>query len=106
MPIVEYKMNIDQNTGKLIVPIWIIDRGHWPNQANHTYVGWVKPESEREYYVPDSVTELSKSDLVTRVLGMHAVNPLTDPDTEENVSDSAVTTMVESWYDQFVTKNS
>jgi hypothetical protein len=106
MPVVEYKMNLDQETGALIIPRWIIDRGHWPNKADHTYVGWVKPESEREYYVPDSLTELSKSDLVNRVLGMHAVEPITDPDTDEILSDSAVTTLVELSYDNIVAKNS
>lgn len=107
MPVIEYKMTIKEN-GKLEVPGYVEDRGHWGNSA-HTYVGWVKPESEREYWVPDTIVELSKEDFVTRGMAIHAASPLQKRDGEGNESDmtdAEATTHLQTWYDNFVTTNS
>lgn len=110
MPVVEYKFQISE-TGKNVIPGYIEDRGHWYNPADFTFVGWVKAEADREYWVPDTIEELTKSEMVTRVLGMHAANPMMAVDsdgteTDTQMTDSEVTTMVENWYDSFVTANS
>lgn len=110
MPVVEYKFQISE-TGRNVIPGYIEDRGHWYNPADFTYVGWVKAEADREYWVPDTIEELTKSEMVTRVLGMHATNPMMAVDsdgteTDTQMTDSEVTTMVENWYDSFVTANS
>lgn len=109
MPVIEYKFTINAN-GRLEVPGYVLDRGHWHSPIDRTLVGWCKPESEREYWVPDTIVELSKADLVTRVLGIHAVTPFlnvsNDPDVEDPpMTEAEVTTMVETWYDTFVAKN-
>lgn len=110
MPVVEYKHHIN-HMGKIEVPGWVADRGYWHNSADNTYLGWVKPASEREYYVPDGITELTKEECVTRVLAMHAANPMEDFDAADPtadpvaMTDAEVTTMVETWYDDIVANN-
>jgi FMN-dependent NADH-azoreductase len=110
MPVIEYKFQISE-TGRNVIPGYVEDRGHWYNPADHTYVGWVKAEADREYWVPDTIEELTKAEMVTRVLGMHATNPMMAMDsegvvTETPMTNDEVTTMVEAWYDAFVTANS
>ena len=110
MPVIEYKFQISE-TGRNVIPGYVEDRGHWYNPADFTYVGWVKAEADREYWVPDTIEELTKAELVTRVLGMHATNPIKAMDSDGSMSDTdltndEVTTMVETWYDSFVTANS
>mgnify|MGYP001181406019 CR=1 FL=1 len=110
MPVIEYKFQISE-TGRNVIPGYVEDRGHWYNPTDFTYVGWVKAEADREYWVPDTIEELTKAELVTRVLGMHAVNPMKATDSDGSMSDTdltndEVTTMVETWYDAFVTANS
>ena len=110
MPVIEYKFQISE-TGKNVIPGYVEDRGHWYNPADHTYVGWVKAEADREYWVPDTIEELTKAEMVTRVLGMHAVVPMKamgdDGEmTEVDMTNDQVTAMVEAWYDAFVATNS
>ena len=110
MPVIEYKFQISE-TGRNVIPGYVEDRGHWHNPADHTYVGWVKAEADREYWVPDTIEELTKAELVTRVLGMHAAVPMKAVDdddamTEVDMTNDQVTAMVEAWYDAFVATNS
>jgi len=109
MPVIEYKFIIN-DVGKMQIPGYVEDRGHWYNSADHTYLGWVKPESEREFWVPDTIQEKTKAECVTRALAMHASSPMQkdDPDNEGqmiDMTDAEVTTQVEAWYDAFVTTN-
>jgi hypothetical protein len=107
MAIVEYMFNIDDN-GKRFIPGFIDNRGHWYDSATETYIGWVK--DSRDFYVPDSLTTLSKEDLVQRQLSIHAVTPMQKRSEESmdstNMTDAEVRTLVENWYDNFVTENS
>lgn len=108
MPVIEYKMTIKEN-GKLEVPGYVEDRGHWYNSANHTYIGWVKPEAGREYWVPDTIVELTKDEFVTRGMAMHAASPMQKLDDDGNdvdMTDAEATTALQTWYDNFVTTNS
>ena len=108
MPVIEYKFVIN-DMGKMQIPGYVEDRGHWYNSADHTYLGWVKPESEREFWVPDTIEEKTKAECVTRALAMHAANPMQKDDGEGNISDmtdAEVTADVEAWYDAFVAVNS
>ena len=116
MAVVEYKMHIVGHKGQRQQPMWIREPGHFTNPADNTMVGWVVDNAE--YYVPDTVTTLTKADLVTRQLGIHAANPEriytgseTDPmaqeeDTENwrDKTDAEVTAEVEAWYDGYVTQ--
>lgn len=109
MPVIEYKFIIN-DAGKMQIPGYVENRGHWYNPADHTYLGWVKPESEREFWVPDTIEEKTKAECVTRALAMHAANPIM-ADTEDGspsetpMTDAEVTADVEAWYDAFVTAN-
>lgn len=109
MPVIEYKFIIN-NVGKMQIPGYVEDRGHWYNPADHTYLGWVKPESEREFWVPDTIEEKTKAECVTRALAMHAASPMMANDSdgtpsETPMTDAEVTAVVEAWYDAFVTEN-
>jgi len=110
MPVVEYKHHIN-HMGKIEVPGWVKDRGYWANAADHTYLGWVEAEADREYLIPDTVDTKDKAACVTRALAIHAVTPYKnhsdDPESEgTDMTDAEVTTMIESWYDTIVSNNS
>jgi hypothetical protein len=107
MPVVEYMMHRDGPRRQ--VPEFIGDRGYWFNSADNTFIGWV--DENPDYYVPSSVNTLTKEQLVTRLLTMHAATPFKNegenPEEEAtDMTDAEVTTMVETWYDNFVEQNS
>lgn len=64
MKIVEYKRHIID--GVIKDPDFILDGGVFPNPADNTWVGKVAAEADRTYYVPDSLVELSRDDLIAR----------------------------------------
>lgn len=102
MPIVEYKLHkVGKNAMR--APEWVDDGGYWQNPADKTLVGWVLAEADRDYYIPDTVTELSKSDFVTRLQTIHADAPYTkgDPGEKTNMTNEEVATMAGEWYDNF-----
>lgn len=109
MPVVEYMQHKEGH--RRLVPEYILDRGHWYNPADHTFVGWV--EENPDYYVPELV-QLDKAAFVARLLEIHADNPLRQTDdTQLLISETPppaltteeVTALGESWYDAFVSKN-
>jgi hypothetical protein len=116
MAVVEYKMHIVGHKGQRQQPMWIREPGHFGHPTNHTMIGWVVDNAE--YYVPGTVTTLTKAELVTRQLGIHATNPEriytgseTDRDAQEadtdnwrDKTDAEVTAEVEAWYDAYVTQ--
>ena len=72
------------------------------DSANKTYVGWSPDEADREYYIPDTVTTLTASELNTKVLALHADNPFTQPgdnpeDGDTNMTNDEVSAMVTAW---------
>jgi hypothetical protein len=110
MAVAEYMLHNREGDRRRWVPGFIGDRGHWYNPANHTYIGWIP--DQRDFYVPESVHILSKSDFVTRTLNMHSANPMSKRVANEDGSESdvtmtneEVTALAESWFDDFVTKN-
>ena len=115
MPVVEYKMHAVNAKGSASAPLWVDDGGYHTSPIDKTKIGWVLPEADRDYYVPDTVTELSKSQFVTRQLAIHAVQPFMndspmedgeeDDDPTEMTNDE-VTAEMESWYDSFVSSHS
>jgi len=69
-------------------------------------VGWVLPESDREFYVPDTVTELSRAEFIARSQAIHAATPMTkmndDPGQDPVVmTDAEVVAEAGTWYDSF-----
>ena len=106
MPVVEYKMHKQGRTR--IVPDFVEDGGHWYNSADHTFIGWV-PENP-DYYVPDTVITLTKEQFVQRAVDMHNALPLTVANDEipgigSPMSLEQVNLTANSWYDEFVVKN-
>ena len=115
MPVVEYKMHVVTNKGGATAPLWVDDGGYHTSPIDKTKVGWVLPEADREYYVPDTVIELSKSEFVTRQLAIHAVQPFQNQPEDSDgqpagdpvdMTNAEVTTEMESWYDSFVSSHS
>ena len=107
MPVVEYKHHIS-HMGRIEVPGWVMDRGYWFNPADHTYLGWVLPEADREYLIPDTVDEKDKAACVSRALAIHGKHPFTADSAGgmgPNHSDAEVTAMMEEWYDTITTNN-
>lgn len=105
MPVVEYKLHkVGRNS--LRAPEFIDDGGYWANSADNTMVGWVLPEADREFYVPDTLTELSRADFITRLTTMHAANAFQNDPAEEggeptDMTEAEVQTMAGDWYDSF-----
>lgn len=108
MAVAEYMLVMNSN-GRMEIPGFIGDRGHWYNPADNTYIGWI--DDTREFYVPDTIVTLTKEELVQRQLTMHATTPMIKPDGEPGadpvqMTDEEVRASVEAWYDSFVEKNS
>ena len=98
--ILEYKLHM--TAGGLKAPEWIEDGGYWWKSSDKTYVGWSPDESDREYYIPDTVTTLTATELRTRVLAMHSAAPFEKPRTEPGkdpvqMTDEEVTEQVNAW---------
>ena len=107
MAVAEYMFQLQG--GKKVIPDFIEDRGHWYNPADHTFVGWIR--DNRDFYVPDTIVYLTREDLVQRCLTMHSANPfrkMSEPGTEETefMTEEEVRSQAETWYDDFVAKNS
>ena len=75
MKIVEYKKHLVN--GCLIDPEFIVSGNMFNDPINNTWVGKILDESERKYYVPDTLLELTRDQLIERVLSLNLVK-LTD----------------------------
>lgn len=110
MAVIEYMLIKDGH--KRQVPEFVGDRGHWMSPLDNTFIGWI--DDDRDYYVPDTVITLTKSEFVTRQLAIHAEVPFTKPADGEigpdgervEMTTEEVTAQAEAWFDDFVTKNS
>lgn len=110
MAVIEYMLHKDGH--KRQVPDFVGDRGHWMSPIDSSFIGWV--DDVRDYYVPDTITTLTKAEFVTRQLTIHASAPFTKPVNEgagpdgerTNMTDEEVTAQAEAWFDDFVAKNS
>ena len=109
MPVIEYKLHAINSQKHMQAPSWVTDGGNWSNPADKTLVGWVPAEADRAYYVPDTVTTLTKAELNTRLLAIHATtkykkesDPGGDPDNLEDMTEAEVTTMSNDWYDNYI----
>lgn len=80
--ILEYKMHM--TAGGMRNPEWVEDGGYYPKSDN-TKIGWSPDEADREYYIPDTVTELTAAQLETRVLALHSANAFQkdNPDSDD-----------------------
>ena len=112
MPVVEYKLHIVTNKGGMAAPLWVAEGGYHQSPIDKTLVGWVKPEADRDFYVPDTVTEFTKTTFINRQLGIHAQFPMTGirdsggEDVEYAMDSAGITTESGNWYDAFVSSHS
>ena len=110
MAVIEYMLYKDGH--KRQVPDFVGDRGHWMNPIDNSFIGWV--DDVRDYYVPDTIVTFTKEQFVARQLAIHAQYPMTKsvienegPSGEQvNLTNEEVTAQAETWYDEFVARNS
>lgn len=96
--IIEYKMHM--TAGGMRTPEWVADGGYFPDASENTMVGWSPDEADREYYIPDTVTELTATELETKVLALHSANAYQKSGDNGEMSDmtnAEVKTMVSDW---------
>jgi hypothetical protein len=89
-----------REAGAKRAPSWVEDGGYFLNPDDNTIVGWSPDLADRDYYVPDSVTELTRAELKTRVLDIDSRYPFLDGDGNE-LTDAEVNSLVDSWCDAF-----
>lgn len=67
MPFYEYKKH-RQPDGELVNPGFVM-RHEWGNMLpqNNTYVCYIPPEDQREFYVPDTLVSVTKEEFIQRV---------------------------------------
>lgn len=108
MPVVEYMLHKVGKRAKQ-APHWVEDGGYWQSPLDNTMVGWV--DSDRDYWVPDTVVTLTREEFITRAMAIHAQYPLAtlsdEPDDSDGVmSDDSASAWAGSWYDTFVANQS
>lgn len=115
MAVVEYMNHVYDGDHRRHIPGFIHDRGHWYNPADESFVGWTK--TKPDYYVPETLLQLTKEDFVQRCLRIHAVQPIMVPNPNANpgtspidqtitlTTEAEVRAMAEKWYDDFVARN-
>jgi len=112
MAVVEYMLHRINGGSRRAVPEFIGDRGHHQSPIDKSFIGWI--DEDRDYFVPDSVVTLTKSEFVTRQLEIHNTEGhafMTEVEvgsdaTPTALSNTEVQTSAETWYDNFVTQNS
>jgi hypothetical protein len=104
--IVEYMLEQVGRGDAKRAPSFIRDGGHWFNPSNFTYLGWVPNLAEREFYVPDSLSVMTRQDVIDRGLSLHASFPMVNYGEVANIeeepttlTDAEVTTLLGDWYD-------
>jgi len=101
--ILEYML--EKNHHGVMAPSWVADGGYFGDWVANTLVGYTPDLANRNYYVPDTVTVLTKAELVTRALRLHAINPQTKMNPAEGINvhpdieltSDEVTTLVDTW---------
>lgn len=85
-----------REAGKKVAPSWVEDGGYFYDPDDFTMIGWVSDEGVRDWYVPDTVIELTIDSLKARVINIHNRHNMTDA--EGNTMTSAqVEAVVDAW---------
>lgn len=100
MPFYTYKKHL--KNGELVQPDFTTDtqRGFFYDASDKTYVCFIPDESEREYYVPDSLEQINRVELINRVKRISAITPFSKIHGQEGhmtVDEAA------EWIDSFYT---
>lgn len=102
----KYKLHRTPNGNT--TPPWVENPGHFPDPDDNTYIGYTPNEADREYWVPDTVTNYTQSELVDYVLDLHSRYPMLndpadgsgiiDPDNPPSaMTNDEVTEFVNAW---------
>ena len=99
MAYLKYKLHMTSKG--MMTPPWIEDGGYFVDPDTHEMIGYSADEADREYYIPDTVTEYTQSELITYVQGIHSRYPMKnlgdDGVTETNMTDEEVAAYVTNW---------
>ena len=83
MPFYEYKKNKVVHAS--VVPDFIQTAFHFWDPETKTDIGYIPHEDKRDYYVPDSLVEVTLEDLVARTLDLKSRGIQFDDMTEEDL---------------------
>lgn len=83
MPLVEYKL-VRVHEGKQRPP-WAKEGGWYNHPTDFTYVAWVEPEAQRDWYLPDSVKVFTANTFADRMVEIHNINPILNEEATANV---------------------
>ena len=84
-------------------PPWVENPGHFFDPDHKTYIGYTPDEADRAYWVPDTVTNYTQSELVTYVRDLHSRNPILElsednpSETPSAMTNDEVTAFVNAW---------
>ena len=92
--IIEYKLQLNSDH-TLVTPSWVENGGYVPNPDTHTLMGFTQSESNREYYLPDSVVVLTTSEAKARAIAIAEQYPMSDPDGNV-MTDAEIEVMIQS----------
>ena len=100
--IVEYSF-VTEN-GETHAPSWLSDSGYFQNPDDLRLIGRAQEADLQQFSAIGDVVGLTRQQLIDRVLGIHALHPMSKlvHDTVELVvmTDAEVTAMVEAWCDE------
>ena len=100
--IVEYSF-VTEN-GETHAPPWLSDSGYFQNPDDLRLIGRAQEADLQQFSAIGDVVGLTRQQLIDRVLGIHALHPMSKlvRDTVELVvmTDAEVTAMVEAWCDE------
>lgn len=100
--VVEYKLHMFED-GSVYHPKFIHNPGWWYNAENKTYIGLILPSDQRLYYVPDTLTELSKEQLIERAKYIHNnIIPWVDATGEVHLTETQIEQWIDSWWEEHV----
>ena len=101
MAYLKYKMHRSGRGRGMKAPDWIEDGGYFVDPDTHEMIGWSADEADREYYIPDTVTEYTQAELIAHVQDIHSRYPMKslgdDGVTETTMTDAEVATLVTNW---------
>ena len=89
--------------GNLVHPDWIEDGGYFWN--GKTYIGIIDDDESRLYYVPDTLTEMLKSELKTRVIDQQSNTQVTDKITNKDgslMNEQELKEYIDQWWTEKV----
>jgi hypothetical protein len=70
--VIEYKMH--KSGDETSTPDWVLNGG-WFLDSRNTYIGVISHKNDRNYYVPETVREVTKAELLTRLLIIQDSSP-------------------------------